>query len=136
MIGKQPQTQTASQDEKTDFSEMKASFKLNNGVAHNEDLSLKSPLLRLSGNGDIDIGNDSINYLAKATLAGTLQGQGGKDSVGGITIPVRLSGPFSNLKYTLDFGAMLSDTVKQKVQTEIKTKLQDQLKGGLKGLFN
>ena len=136
LIGKQSQTQAASQDEKTDFSEMKASFKVSNGVAHNDDLTLKSPLLRLSGNGDIDIGNDSINYLAKATLAGTLQGQGGKDNVAGITIPVRLSGPFSNLKYTLDFGAMLSDTIKQKVQTEVKTKLQDQLKSGLKGLFN
>jgi len=136
MLGKQSQTQAASQDEKTDFSEMKASFKVNNGVAHNDDLSLKSPLLRLSGNGDIDIGKDSISYLAKATLSGTLQGQGGKDSVSGITVPVRLAGPFSNLKYTLDFGAMLSDTVKQKVQKEVKTKIQDQIRGGLKGLFN
>ncbi len=136
MLGKQSQTQAANQDEKTDFSEMKASFKVNNGVAHNDDLSLKSPLLRLSGNGDIDIGNSNINYLAKAMLAGTLQGQGGKDSVSGITVPVRLAGPFADLKYTLDFGAMVSDAVKQKVQTEVKTKLQDQLKGGLKGLFN
>jgi AsmA protein len=137
MLGKggAAQTQAANKDEKTDFSELRASFKVNNGVAHNDDLSLKSPLLRLSGNGDINIGNDSINYLAKATLATTLQGQGGKDSVGGITVPVRLSGPFTDLKYTLDFGAMVSDAVKQKVQTEVKTKLQEQLKGGLKGLF-
>ena len=136
ILGKQSQTQAANQDEKTDFSEMKASFKVSNGVAHNDDLSLKSPLLRLSGNGDIDIGNDSINYLAKAVLADTLQGQGGKDSVSGITVPVRLAGPFTDLKYTLDFGTMLSDTVKQKAQTEVKTKLQDKLKEGLKGLFN
>jgi AsmA protein len=79
---------------------------------------------------------DSINYLAKAVLADTLQGQGGKDSVSGITVPVRLAGPFTDLKYTLDFGTMLSDTVKQKAQTEVKTKLQDKLKEGLKGLFN
>ncbi len=129
------QTHAANKDEKTDFSELKASFKVNSGVAHNDDLSLKSPLLRLSGNGDINIGNDSINYLAKATLATTLQGQGGRDNVGGITVPVRLSGPFTDLKYTLDFGAMVSDAVKQKVQTEVKTKLQDQLKEGMKGLF-
>lgn len=129
------QTQSANQAEKTDFSELKATFKVNNGVAHNDDLSMKSPLLRLSGAGDINIGNDSMNYLAKATLARTLEGQGGKDVVGGITVPVRVSGPFSELKYTLDFGAMIGDTVKQKVQTEIKTKLQDQLKSGLKGLF-
>lgn len=137
MMGK-AQTQTANQSEKTDFSELKASFKVNNGVAHNDDLLLKSPLLRLSGAGDINIGNDSMNYLAKATLAKTLEGQGGSNAVGGVTVPVRVSGPFADLKYTLDFGAMVSDAAKQKVEAkkeEIKTKLQDQLKGGLKGLF-
>ncbi|HUW26500.1 MAG TPA: AsmA family protein [Gallionella sp.] len=128
----------ANKEEKTDFSELKASFKMSNGVAHNDDLSLKSPLLRLTGNGDIDIGNDSMNYVAKATLAKTLEGQGGKDAVGGITVPVRISGPFADLKYTLDFGAMVGEAAKQKIEEkkeEVKTKLQDQLKGGLKGLF-
>lgn len=141
MLGKggaSAQTQSANKEEKTDFSELKATFKVNNGVAHNDDLSMKSPLLRLTGNGDIDIGNDSMNYVAKATLAKTLEGQGGKDTVGGITVPVRVSGPFADLKYTLDFGAMVGEAAKQKVEAkkeEVKTKLQDQLKGGLKGLF-
>ena len=137
MLGK-TQTQSANQSEKTDFSELKASFKVNNGVAHNDDLSLKSPLLRLAGNGDINVGQDSMNYLAKATLARTLEGQGGRDMVGGITVPVRVSGPFSDLKYTLDFGAMVSEAAKQKVEAkkqEVKTRLQDQLKNSLKGLF-
>jgi AsmA protein len=137
MLGK---TQTTSADniEKTDFSELKASFKVNNGVAHNDDLSLKSPLLRLTGNGDIDIGRDSMNYLAKATLARTLEGQGGKDTVGGLTVPVRVSGPFADLKYTLDFGSMVGEAAKQKVEAkkeEIKSRVQEQLKDSLKGLF-
>lgn len=135
LFGKQAQTQGANTEEKTDFSELKASFKIANGVAHNDDLSLKSPLLRLAGNGDINIGNDSINYLAKATVVGSLQGQGGMDNLKGITVPVRLSGPFTDLKYTLDFGAMVGGVVKEKMQTEIKTRMQDQLKEGLKGLF-
>ncbi|BBJ24244.1 cell envelope biogenesis protein AsmA [Candidatus Nitrotoga sp. AM1P] len=138
MKGATAQTQSVNKTEKTDFSELKASFKINNGVAHNDDLLLKSPLLRLTGNGDINIGNDTINYLTNATLAKTLKGQGGKDIVGGVTVPVRLSGPFNNLKYTLDFGAMVSDVVKQKIETQkegIKTKLQDQLQDKLRGLF-
>jgi len=137
MLGKS-QTQTADQNEKTDFSELKATFKVNNGVAHNDDLSLKSPLLRLSGNGDINIGLNSMNYLAKATLAKTLEGQGGRDSVGGITVPVRISGAFTDLKYTLDFGAMVGEVAKQKVEAkkeEIKTRVKDQLQNSLKGLF-
>ncbi|HEU0219201.1 MAG TPA: AsmA family protein [Gallionella sp.] len=134
MLGKggvSAQTQSVNKDEKTDFSELKASFKVNNGVAHNDDLSLKSPLIRVTGAGDINIGSDSINYVAKATLVKTLEGQGGRDNLAGLTVPVRVSGPFTDLKYTLDFGAMVGEAAKEKV----KTKLQDQLKEGLKGLF-
>ncbi|MFA6920912.1 MAG: AsmA family protein [Gallionella sp.] len=137
MLGK-TQTQSANQTEKTDFSELKASFKVADGVAHNDDLSMKSPFLRMSGAGDINIGNDSMNYLAKATLARTLEGQGGRDNVGGITVPVRVSGPFADLKYTLDFGAMVNELAKQKVEAkkeEIKSKVQDRLQNSLKGLF-
>lgn len=137
MMGK-TQTQAANQSEKTDFSELKASFKISSGVAHNDDLSLKSPLLRLAGAGDIDIGQNSMNYLAKATLAKTLEGQGGRDNVAGITVPVRISGPFADLKYTLDFGAMVSEVAKQKIEAkkaEVKTRVQDELKNSLKGLF-
>lgn len=153
MFGAKSDTQSADQSEKTDFSELKASFKIRNGVAHNDDLSMKSPLLRLSGAGDIDIGHDSIDYLAKATLAKTLEGQGGADAVGGLTVPLRVHGPFTDMKYSLEFGAMVSDGAKQKVKAQAdaakaavqqkldaekaaaKSKLQDQLKGGLKGLF-
>jgi len=135
LFGKKSRTEKPSKDEKTDFSEMKASFKIKNGVAHNNDLLLKSPLLRISGSGDINLGNDSINYLAKATLSATLKGQGGKNLVKGLTVPVRLSGPFTALKYQLDFSAMVGDAVKEKIKTEVKTKLQDKLKEGLRGLF-
>ncbi|MEQ1915870.1 MAG: AsmA family protein, partial [Gallionella sp.] len=55
MFGAKSDIQTADKAEKTDFSELKASFKITNGVAHNDDLSMKSPLLRLSGAGDINI---------------------------------------------------------------------------------
>ncbi len=158
VLGVKSQSQAVDKSEKTDFSELKASFKVTNGIAHNDDLSMKSPLLRLSGNGDI--GNDSINYLAKATLAKTLEGQGGQDSVRGVTVPVRVSGPFVDLKYNLDFAAMVSDDARQKVEAakvaaqqkvevakeaikqkveekkeEAKTQIQDQLKNSLKGLF-
>ena len=137
-------TQAANAGEKTDFSELKASFQINRGVAHNEDLSAKSPLLRLTGNGDVNIGESSMNYLAKATVVASLEGQGGKElsALKGMTVPVRITGPFTGLKYSLDFNAMASEAVKQKVEQkveqkkeEIKSRLGEELKGGLKGLF-
>src|SRR5207245_2755111 len=66
LSAKQDAVKQASAAEKTDFSELSASFAVANGVAHNQDLVAKSPFLRLSGSGDIDVGNGSMNYLAKA----------------------------------------------------------------------
>ena len=99
----------ADASQKTDFSEMSASFKIANGVAHNDDLKALSPFLRLGGAGDIDIGNNAINYLAKATLAATSKGQGGREAgnVAGVTIPVQLSGPLDNPNWQVDYSALL-----------------------------
>jgi AsmA protein len=133
-------TQVSNAAEKTDFTELKASFAIKNGIAHNSDLSLKSPLVRLGGEGDINIGADSVDYLAKATLVATAAGQGGKDTseLKGVTVPVRISGPYTALSYKLDFNAMISGVAQQKIEEkkeEIKAKAQDKVKDQLKGLF-
>ena len=95
--------------QKTDFSEMSASFNIKGGVAHNDDLTAQSPFLRLGGAGNFDIGNNTIDYLAKATLAATSKGQGGREvgNVAGITIPVKLSGPLDNPNWNIDYSALL-----------------------------
>ncbi|HQR50077.1 MAG TPA: AsmA family protein [Methylophilaceae bacterium] len=98
----------ADQKKRTDFSEMTASFKITNGVAHNDDLSMKSPLLRVTGSGDIDIGNETINYTARPTVVSSLKGQGGSDlqSLDGLTFPVKVTGSFAAPKFNLDFAAV------------------------------
>ncbi len=101
----------ADKTKKTDFSELTAAFDIKNGVAHNEDLAMKAPVLRLAkgdSHGDIDIGNERINYLAKPTVVKSLKGQGGAelDNLSGITIPVKITGTFSDPKYGMDFTAI------------------------------
>lgn len=101
----------ADKSKKTDFSELTATFVIKNGVAHNDDLAMKAPILRLAkgdSRGDIDIGNEKINYIAKPTIVKSLKGQGGADldSLAGIAIPVKISGTFSDPKYGLDFAAV------------------------------
>jgi AsmA protein len=132
--------QSANATEKTDFSELSASFNVNKGIVHNNDLSMKSPLLRLTGAGDIDLGADRLDYGTKVTLVATSKGQGGAEleSLKGVTIPLRISGPVASPSYKLDFGAMFSAAVTQKVQTKtdaVKTKVEDKLKSKLKGLL-
>ncbi len=123
------QTQPADAQQKTDFSELTATFNIAGGVARNKDLSMKSPLLRVGGEGEINIGADTINYLVKASIVGTSKGQGGRDvdELRGITVPVRVTGPLKAPSYKLDFGAMITDTARQKVEDAVKKRLLDRL---------
>ena len=111
---------------KTDFSEMVASFNIKNGVAHNDDLSMKAPLFRITGSGDIDTANETINYLAKPTVVASLKGQGGSDleSLNGLTVPVKLTGTFAKPSYAIDFAGLATAMAQKKVLDSI---------GGTKG---
>lgn len=143
------QVQQADKTEKTDFSELSATFNIKNGVAHNNDLSMKSPLLRVGGEGNINIGDDSLDYLIKAAVVGTTKGQGGRElaDLQGVTVPVRVSGPLDAPSYKLDFAALATDAAKQRLEGAVKERIEKQLGGGaqdgkggglkdrLKGLF-
>jgi AsmA protein len=127
-------------EEKTDFSELSGSFRIANGVAHNDDLALKSPLVRVGGSGDVDVGRDRLDYTVKATVVSSLQGQGGPEleALKGVTVPVRLSGPFDNIGYKVDLGGVVSDKAKERLsekREELKGKAQEQLKDRLKDLL-
>jgi AsmA protein len=136
-LSKDTKTETLGVDknEKTEFSEFRASFKIRNGVAHNDDLAVKSTVLRIAGGGDIDIGRDSMNYNAKAIFAKTDTGKTA-------TLPVNISGPFDDLKFKVDYAALLKDVAKQKLdekkgqlKEDAKAKAREELKRGLKNLF-
>ncbi|HSD54521.1 MAG TPA: AsmA family protein [Burkholderiales bacterium] len=110
---------------KTDFTELTGSFAIKNGVAHNEDLQAKSPLVRLAGAGDINIGEGTMDYTLKASLVATSTGQGGKDvaDVRGITAPVRITGSFDHLKYSVDVAALATDAAKDALARELERRL-------------
>jgi AsmA protein len=127
-LGSQEAKAQAAETQKTDFSEMNASFTIKNGVAHNEDLDVKAPLFRISGKGDVNIADSTIDYVTKATVVATTKGQGGADlaELSGVTVPVHLSGPFAEMKYQVDYGAVARDVAKSR----IGDKLRERLGGG------
>jgi uncharacterized protein involved in outer membrane biogenesis len=108
----------------TDFSELTATFDIKNGVAHNEDLAIKAPILRLAkgdSRGDFDIANQTINYIAKPSLVKSLKGQGGAelDQLSGIAIPIKVSGTFSKPKYGMDFAAVATALAKSNLLEKV-----------------
>ncbi len=117
--------QAADKAQKTDFSELTATFKIAKGVARNNDLSLKSPLLRVGGEGEVNIGEDRLNYLVKASIVGTSKGQGGRDTeeLSGVTVPVRVAGPLAKPSYKLDFGKAATESAKQKLSDQLQKRL-------------
>ena len=127
------QTMKPVKEDRTAFNELKATFKVTNGVARNDDLLVKSQSLKVTGNGEVDVGNSSIDYTAKATVAESVDTKNGS-----LTVPVQLLGPFAELKFKVDYRAVIADVAKQKVDAkkeQLKEQLQEKLKGGLQNLF-
>ncbi len=129
----------------TDFSELGGSMTITNGVIRNDDLQAKSPLLRVSGKGQVDLPKDTIDYRVLTELVGSLQGQGAADSDGlaGVPIPIRVRGPLTDPSFRPDLeGAVKAraqaeiDKQKQKLQEKAQDAVKDKLDGALKGLFN
>lgn len=144
LSGAKTDSSAADATQKTDFSALTASFRIAGGVAHNDDLAMKSPFLRVGGEGDIDIGNSRIDYLARISVVDTSAGQEGKElaDLRGITVPIRLRGPFDQLSYSLEVGDLLKGAAQAKLdekKAELKEKagkkLEEKLGDKLKGLF-
>ena len=79
LLGSKRLDQQAKGGAKTEFTELTATFVIKNGVAHNEDLLAKSSLLKLTGRGDVDIAEGTLDYNASATVTSAVAGLGGKN---------------------------------------------------------
>ena len=138
--------ESTNEAKKTDFSAMKATLKVDKGWVSTNDLSAQSPLLRVTGQGKANFINETVDFLVRTSIVGTLEGQGGKgiDDLKDVTIPIKVTGQWVDPKFALVFD----DVLKQKAQKEIDrgvNKLTDKIKdektkeavdGLLKGFFN
>ena len=101
------------ESEQTDFSTLGGSFTVTNGVVSNQDLQMLSPLLRVLGNGQIDLGAQSIDYRLTPRAVQSLTGQGGQLDLQGLEVPVRLEGGFNNVSARIDFEAVARNLLSQ-----------------------
>jgi AsmA protein len=99
----------AAPSEKTDFSELKATFQIKDGVAQNSDLQLVSPLLRVSGAGTVRLPERTLDYTVKPKLVASLEGQEGEKGLSGIEVPVRITGSWDKPEYQADLKGILAN---------------------------
>lgn len=92
--------------EETDFSSLSGSVSIANGVASNTDLIMLSPLIRVDGDGTINIGEQTLDYRLRPRAVASLQGQGGERDMRGIVVPIRIRGSFANPSVGIDTEAV------------------------------
>ena len=120
--------------EQTDFSALTGSFNFIKGVGRNTDLSLISPLIRISGEGDVDLPLTKVDYRLVTGIVDSIEGQGTTDDSTGFKIPLRIKGPFHDVGIKLDVSNALKDEAKKKLddaKEKAKEKAKDKVKDKL-----
>jgi AsmA protein len=121
---------------KTDFTELSATATITNGVVNNDDLKLKSPLIRIAGRGSASLPAETLDYTVDATVVGSLKGEGGRsaEELKGLTVPVKIAGSFSDPQIGPDMEALakegarqLSDKHKDKATKKARKSLEKKL---------
>lgn len=124
----------------TDFAALTGSFAIAKGELINPDLQLMSPLLRINGNGHVQLVGQTLDYRLGVSLVNTLKGQDGKsrDELAGITIPLLIRGDWHQPAIQLDLMAALQGRAAQEAKDRAEALLQpkrQQAEEKLKGLL-
>jgi AsmA protein len=96
----------------TKFTQLGGTVQVRNGIARNDDLAIDVPNLgKVTGKGSADLPAQRLDY--RLTV--------GK-------LPIVVSGPFANLKYTPDVQTVAKHEVERKLKNELEDKLREKLK--------
>src|SRR3546814_12145288 len=93
----------------TDFAELSGTFTIDKGIVTNKDLSLVAPLVRMTGEGQIPLPPRTVDYVVKPKLVGSIEGQGGASELAGVTVPIKVSGPWSDIANKPAHAGMLKE---------------------------
>lgn len=104
---------------KTDFVALGGTFTIAQGVATNDDLSMKGPLVQATGKGQVDLPQKRVDYRVVPVLTASSAVEGAS----GIRVPVDIKGHFDNIKIKPDYGSLIQDAINN----------PDSIKGTLKG---
>lgn len=102
----------------TKFSVLSATADVAGGVLTNKDLSLVAPLFQASGEGVVDLAKETVDY----TLGLGRPPKEGKES---FFVPLKVSGPFSDLSFKLALDDVAKDFAKEELrqkEAELKAK--------------
>ncbi|HEY9280590.1 MAG TPA: AsmA family protein [Eoetvoesiella sp.] len=104
----------------TEFSSMDAGIAFDQGQGNVKKLNIEAPLLRISAGkpASIDLVNEQLDVVANVRVVNAIKGDAGNglDALLGVTVPVRISGPFEAPGYRVQWKEISSRAVKQAVE--------------------
>jgi len=106
---------------RTKFDAFKMAAEITNGIAKTTDLVISSPALRVTGQGSANLVNKGLDFQM---LASVLKAPGASVA----DIPVKVTGTYTDPRFTPDVQALAKGALKDKIQDVLK-------KNGLEGLF-
>lgn len=121
---------------RTEFSDLKGVGKIVNGVLTTDTLKASGADYNLTGDGNIDLAGLTIDYVLKPTYTGGSQSV--KD-LGGVAIPVKITGNLLNPNIKVDLAGVIKDKVTTEVKQEVRKqeeKLKEKAVNKLNDFFN
>jgi AsmA protein len=115
---KQPQPKEEVRE--TDFSELRGSFAVKDGLVTTSDLAARSTVFQVAGKGTVNLVSEKLNLRLDTTIVSDLRDATGERSgdLKGQKIPVTIGGSFSEP----EFGVDLASVLKEKAQAEVDKK--------------
>ncbi len=98
-----------SREQTTDLSQLSASFSIAQGQATTSDLNLVGPLVKMTGTGTVDLGQQSLAFRVEPKLVMTTEGQGRAADPVGFGIPVVIDGPWAQPRIYPDVAGILDN---------------------------
>jgi AsmA protein len=96
-------------DEKTDFSELLSQFSIADGLVTSPKISMSGPFLTMTGAGVVNLPAQTLDLRLAPKATTTADGEGGQT----ISIPMRVTGTFSQPRIVIDAEALLRGRAEQ-----------------------
>ena len=130
----------APDQEQFQFTEMQGSVQFDQHKAINQDLKIKSPLMRVLGSGEADLLQRKLDYNVEIHVVESVRGQGGEElaELRGIPIPLSINGTFQQPQYRLNADRLLQLVLQKQVQKEqrkLQQKIEDKIQNKLEKLL-
>ncbi len=117
----------------TPLTELDFQAEIREGVLH-DDLRARSPQLRLTGTGTLDLATQTLDFRLKPLLIGSPKEAGGREpeELRGIVVPVSVTGSLAEPQWRVDLAALAAEFGKSGLEGRLEQKLEG--KKGIKGL--